>query len=246
LVAIELKKITIMTNEIIKAALVKQKNDWYDKLNHKTISQLFKDEYRDMVGGLVAILGGSKDEMTAELRALSKDKSHDKPYQEKIKLVHALDNASIIKGFMTDLEQMLSFITSNGKLNELQALFIEYDYYYHFGSVAMGYGRQAYPLVTTPRYLNNDIDFNNSVMEPFPAIDFKPAWPNCEEFAWTNDHLTAGYDLEQLFKLNSHLLLHEALAALDGQGRLVALSLRPFTFYINEHDIEVMTLYRLD
>lgn len=235
-----------MTNELIKAALLKQKNDCYDKLNSKTISQLFRDAYKDLVGSFVAILGGSKDEMTTELRELSKDKSHDKPYHDKIQLVHTLDNAAIIKSFMADVEKMLSLVVDSGKADQLQALFIEYDYYYHFSSVAMGYGRQSYPLVTTPRYLLNEIDFSNEVLSPFAAIDFKPAWPNCEEFDWTNDHLSAGYDLQELFVLNSRLVLHEALAELHGQGRLGALSLRPFTFYINEHDCEVMTLYQLD
>jgi hypothetical protein len=58
--------------------------------------------------------------------------------------------------------------------------------------------------------------------------------------------LDINYQLENLFKLHSRVLLHKSLDRLNNEGKLDFTQIRPFTFYINEHDSEVMILYRLN
>jgi hypothetical protein len=77
------------------------------------------------------------------------------------------------------------------------------------------------------------------------AFDFAGAWPDCEEYDWTSVHLNVYYDLQNLFKLNSRVILHKSLAKMENEGYLEVLKGRPFYFYIAEHDMEVSMLYKL-
>ena len=71
------------------------------------------------------------------------------------------------------------------------------------------------------------------------------AWVDCEEFG-DLEYLDINYKLENLFKLHSRVLLHKALDTLNVEGNINFILKRPFSFYINEHDSEVMILYRLN
>jgi hypothetical protein len=124
-------------------------------------------------------------------------------------------------------------------------VFIEYDYYHHYTGCITCFGLQDYPIVEVPRYLTDEFDHAKQVLVVEDEIDFQPAWLDCTEFE-DLDHLDIGFDLERLFQLHSRTLLFKALDNLNNSGILEDFKVRPFTFYINEHDSEVMMLYRLD
>ncbi len=155
-----------------------------------------------------------------------------------------LDNEYLITNFQSQLTRIFDEINYTGRQDEIQAIFIEYDFYYHFTSCLTCYGQQDYPLIEEPRYITNEYDYNKQILFIEKGVNFELAWINCEEFDKL-DNLEVGSDLENLFKLHSRTLLHRALDHLLNR-QLELFKNRPFTFYINEHDCETMILYRLN
>ena len=171
--------------------------------------------------------------------------SHDASFKDKISEYLKLDNNALIKYLQNELEKVFIQIKSSGKQHDIQALFIEYDFYYHYTSNITCYGKQEYPLIEEPRYISNEYDYSKQILFLDTGINFQPAWINCEEFG-NLDYLDVNYELEKLFQLHSRVLLQKALDTLKIEGKINFFQNRPFSFYINEHDSEVMILYRLN
>ena len=144
-----------------------------------------------------------------------------------------------------ELEKTLREIKISGKHHEIQALFIEYDFYYHFFGDIYCFGKQEYPLLEEPRYISGEFDYKKQILFLGNGINFQPAWIDCQEFA-DLDYLDIDFNLQNLFQLHSRVLLHMALEKINLKNTMNFFQNRPFTFYINEHDCEVMTLYRLN
>ncbi len=180
--------------------------------------------------------------MLSDLKKLSKDTSLDNSFKNKLTEYLNLDNGALITYFENEFERVFTAIISSGKQHEIQAFFIEYDYYYHYSSFIACYGQQEYPTIEVPRYITNEYDYSKQILFIDNGINFKPAWVSCEEFD-NLDYLDINLELENLFKLHSRVLLHKALENLKISGRLELFNSRPFSFYINEHDNEVMMLY---
>jgi hypothetical protein len=233
-----------MDNLKILTLLQKQEDYLFQKLKKTSITALHKKEYRDIKAGRIFVLDNSEKDMLNDLKELSKDTYLDHSFKSKLGEYLELDNNSLILYFQKELERCINEIIVSGKLNETQALFIEYDYYYHFSSCITGYGIQDYPEIHKPRYITEEYDYNKQIIFLENGISFQPAWIDCEEFD-NLDHLEVGYELQNLFQLHSRVLLHRALDNLCLAGKLDMFKNRPFSFFINEHDCEVMILYKL-
>jgi hypothetical protein len=234
-----------MDNLKILTSLERQRDTLFNKLNETSISGLYKEQYDDIKAGRVFVFDNGERQMLSDLKKLSKDTSHDSLYKNKLAEYLQLDNNALVSYFQNELDNVFTQIKSLGKQDEIQAVFIEYDYYYHFTSGITCYGRQEYPLIEEPRYISNEYDYNKKVLFLDSGINFKPAWVDCEEFA-DLDYLDINYQLENLFVLHSRVLLHKALDILKQNDKMNFVQNRPFSFYINEHDCEVMLLYRLN
>jgi len=234
-----------MDNPKILTLLERQRDTLFDKLKETSISGLYKEQYADIKAGRVFVFDNGERQMLSDLKKLSKDTFHDISYKNKLAEYLQLDNNALVAYFQSELEKVFKQIISSGKQDEIQAVFIEYDYYYHFTSSITCYGRQEYPLIEEPRYISNEYDYNKQVLFLGNGINFKPAWVDCEEFG-DLDYLDINYQLENLFKLHSRVLLHKALDRLKENDKMNFIQIRPFSFYINEHDSEVMILYRLN
>ena len=234
-----------MDNSKILRLLEKQRDTLFDQLKETTISALYKKQFADIKAGRVFVFDNGERQMLGDLKKLSKDTSHDISYKDKLAEYLQLDNNALLSYFQIELGKVFTQIISSGKQDEMQALFIEYDYYYHFTSSITCYGRQEYPLIEEPRYISGEYDYNKQILFLDNGINFKPAWVDCEEFG-DLDYLDINYQLEDLFRLHSRVLLHKSLDRLKHGGKLDFIQIRPFTFYINEHDSEVMILYRLN
>lgn len=184
-------------------------------------------------------------QMLDNLKKLAKDTSLDNIFKNKLAEFLKLDNNALTAYFQKEFERVFSEIVNSGTQDEMQALFIEYDYYYHYTSSITCYGLQEYPLIVEPRFISSEYDQNKQVLFLVHGINFQPAWMDCEEFE-NLDYLDINYSLENLGKLHSRVLLHKALDALNVDGKIKYIHNRPFSFYINEHDSEVMILYRLN
>ena len=99
-------------------------------------------------------------------------------------------------------------------------------------------------MIEEPRYISDE-DYKKQILFLDNGINFQPAWLNCEEFS-NHDYLDIEFELERLFQLHSRVLLHKALENLNINNQLNCFFNRPFSFYINEHDMEVMILYLLN
>jgi hypothetical protein len=233
-----------MDNYKILQSLESQRDSLYKKLNGESVSGLYKKEYTTIKGGRVFVFDGEERQMLAELKRLSNDTSYDKAYINKLNEYLKLDNQSLIQYFQQEFERVFDDIVTSGENSKIQALFIEYDYYYHFTSYITCFGIQEYPLVIQPRYIAEEYDSSKKILFLKNGIDFTPAWLSCEEFAEL-DYVDVSIGLESLFQLHSKVLLYKALNQLEESKRLNIFPNKPITFYINEHDSEVMTLYRL-
>lgn len=233
-----------MDNLKILRLLEKQRDYLFEKLKKISISALYKKEYQDIKAGRIFVFNNGEREMLNALKELSKDTSLDIAFESKLREYIELDNNSLVLYFQKELGRGINEIIVSGKMNEIQALFIEYDYYYHFTSCIDCYGIQEYPEIHEPRYISDEYDYNKQVLFLENGINFQPAWIDCEEFE-NLDYLEVNYELQTLFQLHSRVLLHKALDNLCLTGELDLFKNRPFSFFINEHDCEVMSLYKL-
>lgn len=234
-----------MDNPKILTLLENQTNHLFKKLNGLTISSLYKQEYQDIKSGRIFVLDSGEREMLNDLKKLSKDTSNDNLISNKLKDFLNLKNEILINYFENEFQKVFDKIILSTKQDEIQALFIEYDFYYHFTSCITCYGQQDYPIIEEPRYITSEYDYNKQVLFLESGVNFQPAWLDCEEFS-NFDYLDISCELEKMFQYHSRVLLHKALRNLDNNSTLIFLKNRPFTFYINEHDSEVMMLYRLN
>ena len=234
-----------MDNLKILKLLEAQRDSLLSKLKVTSISGLYKQEYDDIKAGRIFVFDNGARKMLNDLKKLLKDTSHDNAFKSKLTEYSNLDNSALVGYFQSEFERILNEIIISGKQGEIQALFIEYDFYYHYTSIIVCFGRQEYPVIEEPRYISNEYDHNKQVLFIDNGINFQPAWVDCEEFD-NLDYLEVNFDLERLFKLHSRTLLHQALDNLNSNGKLNLFSNRPFSFYINEHDSEVMMLFRLN
>ncbi len=234
-----------MTNNDIKTQLLTARDKLLDRLTATTLSKMFKEEYKSIRSGQTRVMGGDVDDILEELKELASDTSHDRAFAEKVKLVHTLNTEQNIQRFAGNFREILNTVETSGLCGKVQSAFIMYDAYDLPKNNAVSfYGLQQYPELEQPEYLPSDIYSDCLLMLP-DKIDFTDSWPDCEEFDWTLEHIEAYSDLHDLFRLNSRVLLHEALALLEQQGEMNKIVIRPFYFYVEEHDMEVSLLYKL-
>lgn len=234
-----------MDNSKILELLERQRDTLYDQLKNKTISGLYMEQYADIKAGRVFIFNNDERQMLTDLKNRSKDKSLDESFKIKLNEYLTLDNKSLIAYFQSEFERIFNEITGAEKQDYIQAIFTEYDYYYDYTSSMACYGLQEYPIIEEPRYTTNEYDYNKQILFIRQGINFQPAWVDCEEFG-DLEFLNINYKLENLYRLHSRVLLHKALENLELSRRLNLFKNRPFSFYINEHDSEVMLYYRLN
>jgi len=234
-----------MDNSRILHILESHRDQLFKKLNGLTISRLYKQEYQDIKSGRIFVFDNNERQLLNDLKKLSKDTTNDNLIANKLNEFLSLDNEVLTDYFKAELEKVLVKILQSNKQDEIQALFIEYDYYYHFTSCIECYGQQEYPIIEVPRYITNEYDYNKNVLFLDDGINFQPAWLDCEELS-NFDYLDINYEFEKLFQNHSRILLHNALKNLEENNQFNLFKNRPFTFYINEHDSEVMMLYRLN
>lgn len=234
-----------MENSKILKLLESHRDSLFKKLNETTISKLYKIQYEEIRAGRAFVFDNGERQMLSDLEELSKDTSFDSSFSHKLTEYLSLDNNTLTSYFQREFEQVFNEIISSGKQDEIQALFIEYDYYYHYTSNIICYGQQDYPIIEEPRYIAGEYDYRKQILFLDNGINFQPAWLNCKEFG-NLDYLDIDLELEKLFQIHSRTLLHDALSKLDKENKLDLFQNRPFTFYINEHDSEVMMIYRLN
>lgn len=233
-----------MDNNRILALLENQRNQVLEKLQSKGVTGLYQELYEEALAGNVFDFDNQLEQMIQELSELTADRSLDDQLRDKLAAYAGLDNEALIDYFQKELEKLIRELTASGRLDEMQALFISYDYYYHYTAGADCYGQQEYPLIEEPRYISREFDYTKQILFIEHAVNFQPAWLDCNEFE-SLLYLDMNYELEHLFQLHSRTLLHHALARLDAVDALKRFRNRPFSFYINEHDSEVMMWYRL-
>jgi hypothetical protein len=148
----------------------------------------------------------------------------------------------VIEHFENEVKNVFEKIYRTGKIADIGSIFIEYDYYYHYKSCAECYGKQRYPIVLSPRYISSEYNYNDRILFVEKAINFKPAWPDCEELDSSG---LLNLNIEKLFQLHSRVLLNKAFSKLNKDGFFKKIVSGNVVVYINEHDCEVNTLFIL-
>src|SRR5688572_29018821 len=161
-----------MDNSTILRLLEKQRDDIFHKLKGTTISGLYREQYEDLREGRLVLIGGADKAFMRELKELSADTSRDHLLQEKLSEYLLLDNNGLTSYFQKEWERILDEIRNSGKADEIQAIFLEYDFYYHYQSIILCYGIQDYPLIEVPRYISNEFDYNKNILFLDHGINF--------------------------------------------------------------------------
>jgi hypothetical protein len=234
-----------MNNNKILQSLEKQRDQLFKELKQTSIPNFYKELYESIRSGRLVVFDKEERAMLSDLKRLSKDTTYDSAYTNKLTEFINLDNEIIIEHFQNEFMQVLNQIIDSNKQDEIQALSIEYDYYYDYTSCITCFGLQNYPVIEVPRYISGEYDYNKQVLFLDNGINFEPAWLDCQEFEEL-DYIQISLEFEELFKLHSRTLLHRALANLDISGELNLFKNKPFSIYIKEHDCEDMMLYRIE
>lgn len=121
-----------MRNLQILRALEEQRDNLYRALRGQTLSERFKQEYQSLTNGTTFYFGETKEDLSNELKDLSNDTSKDEAFQYAVENIHRLDSEGIIKGFRDEIAQCLSLVRGKGFEEMIQAVLIQYDYYYHY------------------------------------------------------------------------------------------------------------------
>lgn len=130
-----------MYNPSILKNLESQRDSLFEKLKATTIAGLYKQEYNDLKAGRVIVFDNEERQMLSELKKLSKDSSLEASFKNKLTEYVTLDNTFLTAYFQKEMERVFNEIINSGKQDEIQALFIEYDYYYHYSSCITCYGK---------------------------------------------------------------------------------------------------------
>lgn len=234
-----------MLHKQISDKLDEQRNTLFNYLSNTSINQLYREEYEQVKSGRTILLNTDVEEALEELRVLSEDSSQNWRLDKKLNDFLSLDNDKLLEEFTEQFVVLFEKLADTGLPDKIQAIRIEYDDYYNFESFAAGYCLQEYPVLLEPKFLREEFSSLNKISMIENAINFEEAWKDCSEFE-DLPYLNVEFKLEELYVLHSRTLLNKALETLDSVDQLRILKTRPFTFYINEHDCEVMTLYRMD
>lgn len=234
-----------MTNEEILKQLLIQRDEIYQQLSSTTLSGLFNREYESILSGETFVITDDQSGIIGELKKLKEDKTHDSDFAAKLNLINRWSESQIANNFINNWNTAFDKLSIDELTSEIQAVLIIYDAYDLPTQNTLGlYGKNEYPKLTIPKYLLSSF-YDHKLYDMQDVFDFTPAWPDCEEFDWTTEHLEGYFELQRLFKLNSRVIMHKSLSIMDKNGSLSLIKLRPFYFYIAEHDLEAAMLYRL-
>jgi len=228
-----------------KEQIFDQLNIERDGLKEFLLNTRLTDELLEEYNNLVS---GENDDDT-ELLSLKKCAEDDKLNEKFHMIVNGIDSLSeelIINEFKKGFMMVFDLMKSSSSQNSAQALFVEYDYYGHKNAWVGAFGKWNWELMINSAYLKGNW-YEDKVFELGNAVTFNNAWPEFVEMEFEEIDNEFGLEfsdrLISLYKLNSRLLLHQSLKHIDEEGGLDFLNIRPFYFYINEHDCEVSSLY---
>jgi hypothetical protein len=231
------------SNEAILASLLTQRD-----LLRAELTQPLSEKYAELLfmceQGEVFFRNDQKENAVADIRRGAADRSQDTLFIDFIEKT-IVDEQKAVRSFRKDLACVFAEIRERDDFPFTGAIMMEYGWYYHYSSsLRLMKNGFVYPVVTEPRYLNEfDLSQYGEIIGG-PA--FTDAFPDCEEVENEAQILEMGDKLMSYYELNARVLLHNALKEMDTAGELAFLPNRPFVFYINEHDSEVMSLFVKD
>lgn len=232
-------------NEQISEQLNSERENLKEFLLNIRLTDEFLVEYNDLVSGR----GFKENDNDPELLSLKKC-AEDNKLNEKFQLIvngiSSLSEELIINEFKKSFMSVFGLMKSNSFQNSSQALFVEYDYYGHKNAWVGVFGKWNWELMINSAYLKGNW-YEDKIFELGNAITFINAWPEFVEMEFDKIDNEFGLEISDrlisLYKLNSRILLHHSLKQIDEEGGLDFLNIRPFHFFINEHDCEVSSLY---
>jgi len=234
-----------MTNQEILSQLIFERDAVFRHLSSAPLSSFFDREYESILSGETFIMSDDRDDMLNNLQELRNNKTYNAAFADKVNSINSIDEQQIIKKFTQDWKMAFERVSLKALNTEIHAALVMYDAYDLPAQNSLGlYGLNEYPALPVPQYLPSTF-YEKGINDLQDVLDFTQAWPDCEEFDWTTEHIDVYFELQKLFKLNSRILLHKAIAVMYQNGNLVMLKKRPFYFYIAEHDMEASMLYKV-
>lgn len=225
--------------------LKSEKDNLFNILLNTTITDELLAEYNDIDTGK-GYRAKDDDPDVVSIRKYLKDETLDSRFQEAVNNINKVAVDLIIEEFRKCWLKIFALMQENRYEFSAQALFIEYDYYGHKHAWVGAFGKWDWKIMDGSIYLSGNWH-ENKIFELPTGITFKNAWPaNAEtEFEKIDDEvgLDVSNRLINLYQLNSRILLHESLQQLDKEGQLNFLCIKPFYFYVNQHDSEISSLY---
>ena len=227
-----------MDNKDIEKVLTFQFDDIKKKLQKTKLTNEFKTFIRNLKVG--HIFGNSPDkEFINILKNHSKNESSNKLIPYYIDKIDKLDIKAVKAKFKKSIDSFKNFIS---EYDNCQTVIIEYDSFDDKKAFCNGFPFYKIEEIKTPRYLDEEVDWDETLFEAEEFIDFESCWFDIEELEFTTIGLSAYYDMQKLIQLKSILILHETFKEMENEGAFNNIS-RRICLLINEHDCESNFLY---
>lgn len=231
-----------MKNQDVLNILTNQFDQLKKQLESTVLTEEFKLLINTIKGG--SVFGAiSNRKLIGELKKYSKDKSSNDVISSCIERLKNLNHNIIKSQFKKSIKIFFDDVIK--KHNDCQTIIAEYDHYEDPESVCCGLKLQEIGDIKIPRYLREEVNWDEVLFDTETFINFQNCWLDVEELEYTTIGLDVYYDTQKLVQLNSIILLHETFREMEVEGYFKQFE-RQVDFLINEHDCEVIYLYRVN
>jgi|GEM_PF-2924564 len=222
-----------------KEELIKKiQNVSFTSYMHEFISKVDSNEIEIYVNQTPEDIAEYKE----SLLKLINRKDLDKLVDSSVKKLENINSNKLIKRFKKDLEGIFEkaqkTIMSHEKIT--QAIILTYDGLDEPIAQAYGYEPAKFPVFYKPEYIDTKLLFNET-FEYIENLSLRNAWKGLDKIKFMFEFVQVEYtwDLFQLYKINSYILLNKAFQELVNENFIDSLRIKtPLFVYFGAHDCE--------
>lgn len=232
--------LTPMDNNQIVEILKRKRDEKLDDFSKMRLTEEFEQQYNEM-SPHIHLLGEEEQVFLNQLKIYMNDKSIDSLLQKYIQLLKSVDKKTIKENFKVQIISFFNFL--NQAHSKTETILIHYNSYEDKDSSASGFTKQNINDITQPRYIDDEINWEQELFNSEPIFNFNLIWLEIEELEFTTICLDVYYQMQRLFQLESFIYLHEAFLEINQEKNNSMKFQNTLHFFISEHDSEVYHLY---
>ena len=230
-----------MNNKDILNVLTEQFNQRKSQLQNTRLTDEFDTLVRNLKDN--PIFGNPPNQEFIEtLENYSQNKSLNDIISSYISKIDSIETVVVKSDFKASIDSFKKMIL---KHENCQTILVEYDSFDDKEAFCHGFPSQKIDVINSPRYLNEEVDWDEIIFEGEEFVNFENSWFDIEELEFTTIGLNVYYDMQKLIQLKSILILHGAFQEMENEGAFKDIS-RKIDLLINEHDCKSSFLYTIN